>query len=341
VSPPRLSPVDEPADQLARIGVLDRNRALLARATRVVRAAAALRRVAADEDPAGLRAQLAPDTRLLICDGADLELALEWTATKFPAASVICWSPGPTAPLIEIARARPRVRSVLGWPSFLSMPRPWELALAVRTALALTDRPLHVADLFAGLPVVTRYRPRTSADRDAVTGELARIAERAGAGGRLISRISEVGHELVMNAMYDAPVNHYGEPRYAHDRRAAIALDDHELPTVRLATDGTLLAIGVTDPFGRLTRAHVLDGLHRGQAASTTADPGHILDTSRGGAGLGMWKIYSSAAATIVEVVAGHATTVIAVFDLDVGPREARVMPPSLHLFERGELSPP
>ncbi|MEZ4362946.1 MAG: hypothetical protein R3B48_22335 [Kofleriaceae bacterium] len=330
----KLSPAPLDLNAPARIGVLDRNRAVLARAARVVRAAAGLEPVAADSDPAGLRAQLAPNTHLLICDGADLELALEWSATRFAAARIITWSPGPMEPLLATARRHPQVCSILGWPSFLSMPRPWELALAVRFALRLTPGPMHLGELFSGVPVATKYRPRTSEDRDAVTSELGALAERAGATGRMIGRISETCHELLMNAMYDAPVNHYGEPRYAFDRRASVALDEHEIPTTRFATDGTLIALQVTDPFGRLTREHVLAGIGRGQAAAHTADADRIIDTSYGGAGLGLWKIYSSAAATIVDVVVGHSTNLIAVFDIDVGARESRTMPPSLHLFD-------
>ncbi|HRC54938.1 MAG TPA: hypothetical protein PKU97_03395 [Kofleriaceae bacterium] len=336
----KLSPVVEPPGTAARIGVLDRNRAVLARATRVVRAAAGLARIASDSDPAGLRAQLAPDTQLLVCDGADVELALDWAETRFPQARVITWSPGPMEPLVATAKSCPRLRSILGWPSFLSMPRPWELALAVRASLHINDAALRVSELFAGVPVATKYRPRTSAQRDAVTAEISSLAERAGATGRMIGRIGETCHELLMNAMYDAPVNHYGEPRYAHDRRATISLDEHELPTARLATDGTLLAIQVADPFGRLTRAHVLASICRGQAAAHSADADQIIDSSHGGAGLGLWKIHAAAASTIVDLVVGHSTTVTAVFDLDIGARESRTMPPSLHIFDHAELGP-
>ena len=43
-------------------------------------------------------------------------------------------------------------------------------------------------------------------------------------------------------------------------------------------------------------------------------------------------------AVTIVDVLPGHSSTVTAVFDVDVGARDARTLPPSLHLFDRGRL---
>ena len=337
----KISPVTEPPGAGARIGVLDRNRTVLARITRVVRAACGLAQVASEADPAGLRAQLSPDTQLLLCEAADLELALEWAQTRFPQAQLVTWGPGPMDPIIDAAHGHGRLRSILGWPSFLSMPRPWELALATRACLRIHDAPLRIGELFAGVPVAAKYRPRTSAQRDLVTSELSALAERAGAAGRLIGRIGETCHELLMNAMYDAPVNHYGEPRYAHDRRAAITLDEHEVPTARFATDGNLLALQVADPFGRLTRAHVLASIRRGQAAATSADTGRIIDASHGGAGLGLWKIHAAAAATIIDLVVGHSTTVTTVFDLDLGARETRTLPPSLHIFDHAEVGSP
>lgn len=327
---PKLSPVALDETSLATIGVIDRNRAVLVRATRIIRAAAGLSRVASDTDPAGLRAQLSPETRLLICSDQDLELALDWSRSYFPRARVLVWSSGPMEALVQAARD-PRVRSILGWPSFLSMPRPWELALAVRRALHHAETTLHLTELFVGAPVTTKYAPHTSADRDAICGELVHLAERAGANDRMLGRIGEVSHELLMNAMYDAPVNHYGESRYAHDRRAAISLEDHEVPVARFATDGTLVAIQVTDPFGRLTRAHVLASIARGHASSA-GDA--VIDVSNGGAGLGLAKIYAHSASTLIDVIAGHSTSVTALFDIDIAPREARTMPGSLHLFD-------
>ena len=41
---------------------------------------------------------------------------------------------------------------------------------------------------------------------------------------RIADNIGEVVHELITNAMYDAPVDAGGHPRYAHDRTAPIEL---------------------------------------------------------------------------------------------------------------------
>jgi hypothetical protein len=328
-----IPPVDVPHAP-PRIGVLERNRTVMARITRVVRAASGFDGVAADADPASLRAQLDPETQLLLCDAADLDLACAWTTDFFPAAQIISWSHGPMDQACELAARYPQVRSLLAWPSFHSMPRPWELALAVRRALRPATSTLHLKDVFVGPPVYVKFRPRDTQARDAVASELVALADRAGAQGRLTGKIGEVAHELLMNAIYDAPVNHYGEPRYAHDRRADVFLDEHEIPSARFACDGNLLAIQVNDPFGRLTRDHVLRGVVRGQTGARAADPNLLVDTSNGGAGLGLWRIYAASAMTIFDIIPGHTTSVTAIFDIDVNPRDARTMPSSLHLFD-------
>ena len=59
-----------------------------------------------------------------------------------------------------------------------------------------------------------------------------------------------------------------------------------------------------------------------------------VLDTSQGGAGLGIFKIYAASAATVVEVKRKRYTIMTAFFDLSVNARAARTMPVSLHFFE-------
>lgn len=159
-----------------------------------------------------------------------------------------------------------------------------------------------LSELFSWGAATVKLRPRTSHDRDVAVTEVTSLAERAGAPVRVAKRVGEVAHEMVMNAMYDAPVDAAGIP------------------------------LQIVDPFGRLERHHVLDGILRGRKAG---GGGEVLDTSGGGAGLGLSRIHSQSTAMIVDVERGRSTSVTSFFDLDVSPRDARTMPVSLHLFER------
>jgi hypothetical protein len=320
------------------VGILERNRAVAQRLSRVVACASGFLDVACEDDPASLRKALAVDPFLLACDAADIDLALEWSTARYPSMRLLVWAHEIDEHLLELARQHPRVVSILGWPSFASTPRPWELAYAVRRALEPYAQPPRLADFLMWGATVLKWRPRTSGDRDHIVTEVAQAAERAGAPARTAERLSEVAHELLMNAMYDAPVDENGALRYSHDRKQEISLLDDELPTFRIASDGAHMGLQVVDPFGRLRRRAVYGGIVRGlSAAASTRDAAQILDTSAGGAGLGMFKIYSSSASVMVDVEPSQFSMVTAIFDLQVNPRELRTMPVSLHVFDRGD----
>ena len=136
----------------------------------------------------------------------------------------------------------------------------------------------------------------------------------------------ELAHELIMNAIYDAPVDASGRPKYAADRKADVRLSDGECPIVRLATDGSNLVLQVRDPFGRLERRDVFDGLARGLA-------GGEMDKSQGGAGLGMMVCHNATSAMLFDVARGRHTEVTAVFELDMNLRKLRTQAKSLHFW--------
>ena len=167
---------------------------------------------------------------------------------------------------------------------------------------------------------------RSSADRDAAVIRIQDFVAALAVPKRVTEMFGELGHELIMNAMYDAPVDGFGQPRYASDRKAAVTLEDRERPIVRLGTDGTRLALQVRDPFGRLERAHVVDGLARGLA-------GGEMDHRHGGAGLGMMVCHNASSAMIFDVARGRHTEVTALFELDTNLREFRTQAKSLHFW--------
>lgn len=327
--PPASTPT---ASGLPRVAVLDANRAVAQRVGRVLRAASLLSEVAVEADPASLRGALDDDPLLLACDASDIDIALDWASRRYPNMSVLAWSNGDMAPLIAAARQSARLVSILGWPASASMPRPWELAMATRRIIDGGAASPRLGELFPWGSTVARFRPRSSADRDAAVGEVSALCERVGASARVSQRVAEVAHEMLMNAMYDAPVDERGASRYAHDRKQALVLERDEVPAFRFASDGVKIALQIVDPFGRLRRHHVLDGIARGRSAATSDGP--AIDTSNGGAGLGMYRIYSQSTVLIIDVDPGRFTSVTAFFDLDVNPREARTLPVSLHLLD-------
>lgn len=315
-----------------RIGVLESNGAVGARIARVLSCATDLGPVAVASDPTELRAALSPDAGVIACDASELDLVLDWATHRYPGARVITWTTGAPARLLSAAVEHPGIVSILGWPSFLSMPRPWELSLSARRLSS--DGSPRLSELTAVGATTLKWRPRTTADLEHVVGEVQRFAGVAGANGRLAERLAQVAHELLMNAMYDAPRDAAGHPRYAYDRRQSLTLDEHEIPVFRMACDGMQIALQCTDPFGALRRGTVFAGIERGlSAGSVGREPHEVLDTSGGGAGLGLFRIYAASTVMIVDVSPGTQTSVTSLVSLDVNPREARTMPVSLHVF--------
>jgi len=85
--------------------------------------------------------------------------------------------------------------------------------------------------------------------------------------------------------------------------------------------------IQVRDPFGRLERHHVFEGLARGLTGE--------MDRSHGGAGLGMTVCHNASSALFFDVSPGRHTDVTAMFELDQNLREFRTQARSLHFWSR------
>jgi hypothetical protein len=303
------------------------------------------------EDPAGIPASL-DGVQVLCADTFDGDLVAEQVRAR-PGLRGVLWTAEPLRRslryLVETTSIEPRdatrggvngpalpgqspidgrsplsIDHVLGRRDFESPPAAWEITMLARRLAGVPAPPIgaYLAWGFAALDLDVR----TTADRDAAA---ARIQDFVGAlqvPRRVAEMFAELGHELLMNAMYDAPVDGYGRPRYAGKRKADIVLAEHERPAVRIATDGTRLALQIRDPFGRLERHHVFDGLARGLA-------GGEQDRSHGGAGLGMMVCHNASTALFFDVVPDRQTEVTALFELDMNLREFRTQAKSLHFW--------
>ncbi len=303
------------------------------RVARVLSAATELSEVHVGETPADVKAHLGPQTVLVALDAADLDVALEWVRGPYPHLQLVTWSQNSLTAALQVARHEPRLNSIVGWPAHQSSPRGWELALAARRAFDGGDaRALRLNDLLSWGGSTIKWLVRNSAERDHAVSEVERYAAMAGANSRLLERLAVVAHELLMNAMYDAPVDPAGRPLYAHDRKQQVILDDSEAPTLRFGLDGMTCALEVVDPYGRLQRSHVLGSILRGVESGYNAHA-QVLDTSHGGAGLGFFRMHTACTAVVVDVRPRASTRVLTLFDMDASPREARALPASLHLF--------
>src|SRR5262249_5765420 len=125
-----------------------------------------------------------------------------------------------------------------------------------------------------------------------------------GVSARTIASSSDVAEELVTNALYDAPVE------AGYFKRAVQRTEDVQLPPehaceISYGLEHDSVFVRVRDPFGALTRCRLLGVLNRCQAT------GISLDESRGGAGLGLWRIFATASTIAITVIPGLLTDIL------------------------------
>ena len=160
----------------------------------------------------------------------------------------------------------------------------------------------------AGTPVTARVVA------DAIDGGRVRAAIGAqlsalGVTQQRRDAIDQCVDELVMNALFDAPVDEHGTRLFADvPPRKRVRLRTTRVVAVEWACTADLFAIAVRDTFGSLERATVLRHLRGGLA-------GQGPSTSRlGGAGLGLYLVASAANELAFRVVPGTSTEVVCVF---------------------------
>lgn len=314
--------MDERGASGARAVILERNKQVSRRLSRFLTCAGF--EPVAVEDPAEVGALL-PSAYLLGADAFDVELVVQ-AVRAYPHLRAVLWTAEPLQRSLRYLVENPSISNVLGRPDFDSAPRAWELMLVLRRLLRPRDEgPKFAWYLDWGF---TGFQERVgdTVARDRLVEKVQRFVQHLGARERVGELFGELAHELLMNAMFDAPVDAHGHPKYALDRKASLVLPEHEQPTLRLASDGTRLAIQVTDPFGRLEREHVFGGLLRGLN-------GGQMDRSHGGAGLGMVVCHNCTVAMFFDVLAGRKTEATGIFDLDLSQREFRAQAKSLHYF--------
>jgi len=315
--------MDERAASGAKAIILERNRLVSRKLVRFF-TCAGCEPVALD-NPHEVKQHL-PGAYLIGVDAFDLELVVD-ALRAHPSLRVVVWTAEPLQRSLRYLVENASISNVLGRPDFDSPPRGWELMLVLRRLL----RPREEGPKFAWFLDwgFTGFQERVTdtETRDRLVERVQKFVSRLGVRQRVGELFGELAHELLMNAMFGAPVDERGESRYALDRKAALVLEEHEQPAIRLASDGTRLAIQVTDPFGRLQRPHVFDGLQRGLN-------GGQMDQSHGGAGLGMVVCHNCTIAMFFDVVRGRKTEVTGIFDLDLSQRDFRSQAKSIHYFE-------
>jgi hypothetical protein len=185
-------------------------------------------------------------------------------------------------------------------------------------SVSLLSGPSATANLAALCERIQRG-PEHSAITDADVGRCALLSSSERRGARLermadffaaqsvhkktIEMISDVAEELITNAIYDAP-HEAGWFEAPVERTTAIELPPQLACEISYGIERNNVFVRVRDPFGALRQERLMQVLQRCRGSEVE------VDGSRGGAGLGMWRVFSAASTLIVSVIPARLTDI-------------------------------
>ena len=153
-----------------------------------------------------------------------------------------------------------------------------------------------------------------------------RYAQMAGVRGPVRDRIQLVADELMMNALYHAPVDPRGQEKYRGMTQKQLAqLPEVNPIQVQYGCSGRYFGIAVRDGGGSLHRDRALEYLVRARSAAQ-------MEQKASGAGLGLVSVLHSVSKLVFNLAPGYSTEVIGLFDMELFAR-GKVGARSLHLF--------
>jgi len=173
---------------------------------------------------------------------------------------------------------------------------------------------------------VAESKLTSSEERPAEIEKLEEHFKSFGVRSTFLERAHTVAEEMLMNAIYDAPADAEGKPLFNHlSRMDVVNLNPEQAVTLRYGTDGVLLAVSVTDPFGTLTKAILQSYLRKNYDGEETGS------AEKGGAGKGLHMIVANSDFVVFNVKANKKTEVICFFQLERSKDEETK--PTFHLF--------
>jgi hypothetical protein len=149
--------------------------------------------------------------------------------------------------------------------------------------------------------------------------QISEFAELMGVRRKYREAIDACMDEMLMNALYDAPVDEHGKQIFSDvPMKTRVALRVDQKVVVQYSCDGHRFAVSVRDAFGTLERSTVLRYLHKCLHSEQQ------IDRKIGGAGLGLYLMVNSASTVFFNVLPGVATEALCVFDLDAPKLQLR-----------------
>lgn len=217
--------------------------------------------------------------------------------------------------------------------NLLGLESPWFMEELGATLARLSGEALF--GLHRHLPWGSRLLSTTvtsSAQKEALFDRIESYMADIGVRGRLVRRLHDVADEMLMNAVYDAPIDRAtGEHIYAAlPRTTRVDLPPGSRPIFGYGSDGRVFAMSITDPFGGLTpeilKRYIAKGLRRGDDQ---------IDEKAGGAGLGLYFLFQSLNSLTLYLEPGKRTEVVGLVDIRGSFRDVLQSPKALNIYVR------
>lgn len=127
---------------------------------------------------------------------------------------------------------------------------------------------------------------------------------------RMASVIANAVDELLMNAMFDAPVDDLGKPIFNQTSRAEkIKLEGKHSVEMQIAFDGAYVAVSVSDFFGSLDKNKLLSHISK-----RYTDEEYKVRTAVAGAGIGLATVFRSGGSLLFSSESRVQTEVVVFF---------------------------
>lgn len=266
------------------------------------------------------------DYDLLFLDSAMLDLA-EVARAKNPGIGLVLMTSE------AIPNYLPALKKLNVTPHIVSRAesdRTFTVKNIMTTVTKLLSRDLFGLEKYLSWGVETQTLTiKSSKQRPELLAQVDAYFERLGIRRGNRDRIRVVLEEMLMNAIYDAPVDANGKSLYNHlPRSHELNLSTDQQGVVRFATDGMLVAVSVQDPFGSLKGSTILRYLeHNYSGHADEINP----QENKAGAGRGLHQIVENSDLVVFNVDPGKKTEAIALFNVEV--KESTDKNPSFHLF--------
>lgn len=142
---------------------------------------------------------------------------------------------------------------------------------------------------------IRKVAPVLSTEKEKCINDVSQFLVDRGFPTRIASRIATATDELLMNAIFDAPVDEQGEVMFRKTSRAAeIRLEGKHTVELVIGFDGKYAAVSVVDHFGSLEKKHLTDKITR-----SYRDGSYQVSDASAGAGLGVFTVFHSGVSLI------------------------------------------